>query len=340
MPLAPLDGEPTGHVSDYRHAGPLMTVQKMCGKSCLPQPLQSIHGAISGSRKKCFFTVIISLSVKFGVRVPPNHQKLWPQLECYIFCAALFDIHVMITHIAGTNNQIADALSRFQETCFRQLAPLAEPLPHPCMANPVLVRQFHEYHSLGVAPSTRCTYQAGVRSYQQFCKPYNIPDFPSTSWVYRLRIYNHNHNHNHSHCAISAPLLLSECHTRQLKSTQQGYGQNTQRGAFMIPPMISCCNCFVLESSAHKEEPPTHIYLSQSIFYVPLRTNIGVKNILFPAGENITMWSAFMLAFYAFLRAVILQLQTFSGQTCISLLHRRLFIYNSQRLTPLDKAIS
>ena len=48
------------------------------------------------------------------------------------------------------------------------------------MANPVLVRQFHEYQSLGVVPSTRRTYQAGIRSYQQFCKKYNFPDFPST----------------------------------------------------------------------------------------------------------------------------------------------------------------
>ena len=51
------------------------------------------------------------------------------------------------------------------------------------MANTVLVRQFHEYQSLGVAPSTRRTYQAGVK--QQFCKQYNVPDFPSTSLTLR-----------------------------------------------------------------------------------------------------------------------------------------------------------
>ena len=45
------------------------------------------------------------------------------------FCAAKYNINVIITHIAGVNNAIADALSRFQVTRFRQLAPHAAPLP-------------------------------------------------------------------------------------------------------------------------------------------------------------------------------------------------------------------
>ena len=49
------------------------------------------------------------------------------------------------------------------------------------MANPVLDRLLNEYQSLGVAPSTRRTYRAGVRSYQQFCDRFNIQQFPATS---------------------------------------------------------------------------------------------------------------------------------------------------------------
>ena len=52
------------------------------------------------------------------------------------FCAAHFDIHVMITHIADTNNTIpdtnnaiADALSRLQFRHFKQLALNAADLP-------------------------------------------------------------------------------------------------------------------------------------------------------------------------------------------------------------------
>ena len=45
------------------------------------------------------------------------------------FCAAKYNINVIITHIAGANNTIADALSHFEVTRFRQLAPQAAPLP-------------------------------------------------------------------------------------------------------------------------------------------------------------------------------------------------------------------
>ena len=49
------------------------------------------------------------------------------------------------------------------------------------MANPVLDGLLHEYPSLGVAPSTRRTYRAGVKSYQQSCNQFNIQQFPATS---------------------------------------------------------------------------------------------------------------------------------------------------------------
>ena len=53
--------------------------------------------------------------------------------------------------------------------------------PHPCMAEPVLDRLLIQYQSLGVAPSTRRTYQAGVQSYLQFCSNFNISPFPASS---------------------------------------------------------------------------------------------------------------------------------------------------------------
>ena len=45
------------------------------------------------------------------------------------FCATKYNINVIIIHIASVNNAIADTLSRFQVTHFRQLAPHAAPLP-------------------------------------------------------------------------------------------------------------------------------------------------------------------------------------------------------------------
>ena len=54
------------------------------------------------------------------------------------FCAARRNIHIMITHIAGINNNIADAISRFQMERFRTLAPAANLQPDPIRALPTL----------------------------------------------------------------------------------------------------------------------------------------------------------------------------------------------------------
>ena len=65
------------------------------------------------------------------------------------FCAAKFDIkNVMIVHIAGSNNTIADALSRFQATRFYQ-PPLAAPHPDNILAWPT---QFWTDSSMNINP--------------------------------------------------------------------------------------------------------------------------------------------------------------------------------------------
>ena len=46
-------------------------------------------------------------------------------LRMFYFCAAQYNIHVLVIHHAGTDNSIADALSHFQVHRFRQLAPEA-----------------------------------------------------------------------------------------------------------------------------------------------------------------------------------------------------------------------
>ena len=46
------------------------------------------------------------------------------------------------------------------------------------MADPALEGLLNYYQSLGVAQSTRRTYQAGVRALQQFCTQYTVVPFP------------------------------------------------------------------------------------------------------------------------------------------------------------------
>ena len=84
-----------------------------------------------------------------GTGVPLDHQKLWPLVRMLYFCAAKFDINVMIVHIAGSNNTIADALSRFQATRFYQFAPLAAPHPVNILAWPT---QFWTDSSMNINP--------------------------------------------------------------------------------------------------------------------------------------------------------------------------------------------
>ena len=69
----------------------------------------------------------------------------------------------------------------------------------------------------------------------------------------------------------------------------------------MIPLMTNYCNCFVLESSAHKEQPPGHVCPLELISYIPLRPT-PEQGILFLTGENVIM-VGFYVAFYGFLRA-------------------------------------
>ena len=95
-----------------------------------------------------------------------THDSETMALVCFLyFCAARYDINVVITYISGIDNCTADSLSRFQLHCFRELAPEAHPLlwSHPCMAKPILFTSVRQFIFLGVAPPTRQTYNSGIK---------------------------------------------------------------------------------------------------------------------------------------------------------------------------------
>ena len=52
------------------------------------------------------------------------------------FCAARYHIYICVQHIPGSNNNIADAISRFQDAHFRKLAPEAAATPETIPAWP------------------------------------------------------------------------------------------------------------------------------------------------------------------------------------------------------------
>ena len=86
--------------------------------------------------------------------------------------AAQHQVNVVVTHITGINNCIADALSRFQANRFQELAP-QESRPHPCMADPILRSTLQQLIYLEVASSTCFTYRHPFRTY-------NIPPYPAS----------------------------------------------------------------------------------------------------------------------------------------------------------------
>jgi len=50
-------------------------------------------------------------------------------VRMFYFCAARYNFHIIIAHIDGTTDCIADVLSRFQVQRFRKLAPEATKTP-------------------------------------------------------------------------------------------------------------------------------------------------------------------------------------------------------------------
>ena len=94
------------------------------------------------ARKKILFhcdnSTVVSIWSKGSTRCGELMTLVWT----LYFCAARYNMHIMITHIIGTNNCIADAISHFQMDRFRSLAPHANPhadlilaLPTPSSAN-------------------------------------------------------------------------------------------------------------------------------------------------------------------------------------------------------------
>ena len=156
--------------------------------------------------KKCFFAVITCLSVKFDIyKGSTKSPEIMALVRMLYYCAALFNIHVMIMHIAGISNQIAIALSRFQATHFRQLAPMAEPLPHLIHAWPT---QFWSDSSMNTNPLLLPLLHIAL---------IRLVLDPTNSFASNIIFQIH------SHCAISAPPVLSKCHARQSKFTLPGY---------------------------------------------------------------------------------------------------------------------
>ena len=154
------------------------------------------------------------------------------------------------------------------------------------MANPVLVRQFHEYQSLGVAPSIHHTYQAGVRSYQQFCKQYNVPDFSSISLT--LHYFCTSIAQRVSYKTIKVYLAGI-----RLEHLERGFQDPTNDKLLQL----LCTRIKRSQGGTSR----THLPITLNILRI-LKNQLRSKNLI-PYWRKDYYGQVFILAFYAFLRA-------------------------------------
>ena len=154
------------------------------------------------------------------------------------------------------------------------------------MADPVLDGLLHEYQSLGVAPSTRCIYRAGVRSYQQFCNQFNIQQFPATSLT--LRYFCTSIAQRVSYKTIKVYLAGI-----RLEHLERGLHDPTDDKLLQL----LCTGIKRSQGTTSRTHLPITIDLLRSL-KTQLRNDSSYSLL-----EKRLLRSAFTLAFYGFLRA-------------------------------------
>ena len=81
------------------------------------------------------------------------------------------NFYVRAHHIPGVSNEIAEVISRFQDTRFRAAAPRAYRSPrfHPAVTYDPLRDEVYMYASWSLARSTNRTYSSVEKRFVQFC---------------------------------------------------------------------------------------------------------------------------------------------------------------------------
>ena len=157
---------------------------------------------------------------------------------------------------------------------------------HPCIAHPVLDTLLIQYQTLGVAPSTRQTYQAGVQSYLQFCNQFNIVPFPASSLT--LQYFCAHIAFQVSHKTIK--VCLSGV---QLEYLERGLPDPTDDELLRL----LCKGIYQSQGDTSRLRLPITINILKV-----LKTQLRIKSS-YTLLEKRLLWSTFTPAFYGFLRA-------------------------------------
>ena len=154
------------------------------------------------------------------------------------------------------------------------------------MASPILEGLLSHYQSLGVATSTRRTYQDGVRAFQQFCYQYGIPSIPASPLT--LRYFCCSIARRVSHKTIK--VYLAGIRLEHLeRSCQDPTNDELLR--------LLCKGIKRSQGTTRRTRLPITINILRT-----LKTKLREESS-YSLLEKRLLWSAFTLAFYGFLRA-------------------------------------
>lgn len=154
------------------------------------------------------------------------------------------------------------------------------------MASLIFEGFLSHYQALGVATSTHCTYQTGIRAFQQFCYQFTIPSIPATPLT--LRYFCVSIVHKVSHKTIKVYLAGI-----RLEHIERGFLDPTNDELFLL----LCKGIKRSQGSARRTHHPITINI-----LCTLKSKLREESS-YSLLEKRLLWSAFTLAFYGFFRA-------------------------------------
>ena len=163
-----------------------------------------------------------------------------------------------------------------------------QPLPshHPCGLDRALTARLHSFQLMGIAPSTRRTYQAGIHRYHSFCTKYHIKPLPASALT--LRFFAAHLAPTVKHSTIK--LYLSAL---RLYHLENGWPDPTQDVLLK----------YVVKGIRRSQVSPPRPRLPITLKILhSLKTQLH-HNTALSLHDKRMLWAAFTLAFYGFLRA-------------------------------------
>ena len=218
----------------------------------------------------------------------PHTTPSYPVLQLFLL-AASNNFTVIIRHVPGVQNCIADSLSRFQMDRFRSLTPDALPLPVTTPAIPTFTSELdwghfsrQELHP----PRGGHTYAAGIQEYQRFCSTYNLSPLPASATT--LQFF----------CAYSSDSRAYSTIKVYLAAIRLFHIENHHPDPTAATPLLHYTLQAIRREQAHTSgirlpilQPHLHC----------LKTGLWSSSM--PAQDRHAYWAAFTLAFSGCLRA-------------------------------------